>query len=322
LNNFKIFFKNIVYFLLIATTSAHASDYPNRPIKWVVSYSAGGTADIIARLLSQPLGEILRQPVIVENKPGGGNNIGTDFVLKSAPDGYTMLFVNPANGTNATLYKSLSFNFIEDSVPVAGIIRVPNVMVVPANFPANTVPEFLAYCKQNNTKINMASSGVGSSVHLAGELFKSMSGCDMSHVPYKGAAPAMTDLLAGHVQVMFDNLPSAAQHIKSGKLKALAVTSSSRESTLPTVPTLNEFIPGYEITAWYGISMPKGTPKDVITKMNRAVNKALEDPKVRERLSDVGAIFIPGTPDNFGKTVILETQKLGKIVKAVGITID
>jgi tripartite-type tricarboxylate transporter receptor subunit TctC len=226
--------------LLGMTTGAWAQKYPDRPIKWIVPYPPAGTTDVIARIVAQPLSEVLGQQVIVENRPGGGNNIGTEAVIKAAPDGYTMLFVNPANGINATLYKNLPFNFIRDIAPVAGLVRTPNVMVVPPSFPANNVAEFLAYCKNNVSKINMASSGSGTSVHMSGELFKSMTSCNMLHVPYKGAGPALVDLMGNQVQVLFDNLPSSAGHIKSGKLKALAVTSANREPSLPNVPTVGE----------------------------------------------------------------------------------
>ncbi|NCZ80057.1 MAG: tripartite tricarboxylate transporter substrate binding protein, partial [Burkholderiaceae bacterium] len=250
--------------LLGMTTGAWAQKYPDRPIKWIVPYPPAGTTDVLARIVAQPLSEVLGQQVIVENRPGGGNNIGTEAVIKAAPDGYTMLLVNPANGINATLYKNLPFNFIRDIAPVAGLVRTPNVMVVPPSFPANNVAEFLAYCKNNVSKINMASSGSGTSVHMSGELFKSMTSCNMLHVPYKGAGPALVDLMGNQVQVLFDNLPSSAGHIKSGKLKALAVTSANREPSLPNVPTVGETVPGYEATAWFGVGMPKGTPRDII----------------------------------------------------------
>jgi len=322
LKNLNKLIKVIASSFLIITSSSYASEYPARPIKWIVSYAPGGTADIIARLIAQPLGTVLGQSVIVENRPGAGNNIGTEFVINSPPDGYTMLFVNPANGINTTLYKNLSFDFVRDITPVVGIIRTPNVMVVPANFPANTIAEFIAYCKNNNNKINMASSGSGTSPHLSGELFKSMTGCQMTHIPYKGAAPATVDLLAGHVQIMFDNLPSASGNIKAGKLKALGVTSSTRNSDFPTVPAIREVVPGYEITAWYGIGMPKGTPPEIVNKINLAVNQVMQDPKVRDRLTELGSVFIAGTAGDFRKVVITETKKWGEIVKTSGATVD
>jgi tripartite-type tricarboxylate transporter receptor subunit TctC len=303
-------------------TASWAQQYPDRPIKWIVPYPPAGTTDVIARIVAQPLSEILGQQVIVENRPGGGNNIGTEAVIKAAPDGYTMLLVNPANGINATLYKNLPFNFIRDIAPVAGIVRTPNVMVVPANFPANNVAEFLAYCKNNVAKINMASSGAGTSVHMSGELFKSMTGCNMLHVPYKGAGPALVDLIGNQVQVLFDNLPSSAGHIKSGKLKALAVTSAKREPSLPNVPTVGDTVAGYEATAWFGVGMPKGTPPAIVNRMNAAINRAISEPKTRERLAELGGALIVGTPEDFGKVIQAETDKWAKVVRFSGATAE
>jgi tripartite-type tricarboxylate transporter receptor subunit TctC len=287
-----------------------------------VPYPPAGTTDVLARIVAQPLSEILGQQVIVENRPGAGNNIGTEAVIKAAPDGYTMLLVNPANGINATLYKNLPFNFIRDIAPVAGIVRTPNVMVVPANFPANNVAEFLAYCKNNVSKINMASSGSGTSVHMSGELFKSMTGCNMLHVPYKGAGPALVDLIGNQVQVLFDNLPSSAGHIKAGRLKALAVTSEKREPSFPNVPTVGDTVPGYEATAWFGVGMPRGTPPDIVNKMNAAINKAISQPKTKERLAELGGALIVGTPADFGKVIQAETNKWEKVVKFSGATAE
>ena len=311
-----------VFAFLTAFSSAWAQQYPDRAVKWIVPYPPAGTTDVIARIIAPPLSEILGQQVIVENRPGGGNNIGVDVVVKSPPDGYTMLLVNPANGINTTLYKNLSFNFIRDITPVAGIIRSPNVMVVPPNFPANNVAEFLAYCKNNVSKINMASSGSGTSVHMSGELFKSMTGCNMIHVPYKGAGPALIDLMGNQVQVLFDNLPSSAGHIKSGRLKALAVTSEKREPSLPNLPTVGETVPGYEATAWFGVGMPKGTPPDIVNKMNDAINRVMSNPKIRERLADLGGVPITGTPADFGKIIQDETDKWAKVVKFSGATAE
>jgi tripartite-type tricarboxylate transporter receptor subunit TctC len=291
-----------VFALLTAFSSAWAQQYPDRAVKWIVPYPPAGTTDVIARIIAPPLSEILGQQVIVENRPGGGNNIGVDAVVKSPPDGYTMLLVNPANGINTTLYKSLPFNFIRDIAPVAGIIRSPNVMVVPPSFPANNVAEFLAYCKNNVSKINMASSGSGTSVHMSGELFKSMTGCNM--------------------QVLFDNLPSSAGHIKSGRLKALAVTSEKREPSLPNIQTVGETIPGYEATAWFGVGMPRGTPPDIVNKMNAAINKVMSNPKIRERLAELGGVPITGTPADFGKVIQAETDKWAKVVKFSGATAE
>jgi tripartite-type tricarboxylate transporter receptor subunit TctC len=305
-----------------AAGPARAADYPTRPVKWIVPYPPAGTTDVLARIIAQWLTEKLGQPFVIENRPGAGNNLGTEAVVKAAPDGYTMLLVNPANGINATLYKELSFNVIRDIAPVAGIVRTPNVMEVTPSFPAKTVAEFIAYCKANPGKINMASSGSGTSVHLSGELFKSMTGCQMLHVPYKGAGPALTDLMGGQVDVIFDNLPSSIGHIKGGKIRALAVTSAERDPSLPDVPTVAETVPGYEATAWFGIGMPKGTPKDVIEKVNAEVNRALADPKMRARLAELGGKPIAGTPEDFGKVIAAETAKLEKVVISSGAKVE
>jgi tripartite-type tricarboxylate transporter receptor subunit TctC len=299
-----------------------AADYPTRPVKWIVPYPPAGTTDVLARIVAQWLTEKLGQPFVIENRPGAGNNLGTEAVVKAAPDGYTMLLVNPANGINATLYKDLNFNVIRDIAPVAGIVRTPNVMEVTPSFPAKTVAEFIAYCKANPGKINMASSGSGTSVHLSGELFKSMTGCQMLHVPYKGAGPALTDLMGGQVDVIFDNLPSSVGHIKGGKIRALAVTSAERDPSLPDVPTVAETVPGYEATAWFGIGMPKGTPKDVIEKVNAEVNRALADPKMRARLAELGGKPIAGTPEDFGKVIAAETAKWEKVVISSGAKVE
>ena len=299
-----------------------AADYPTHPVKWVVPYPPGGTTDVLARIVAQWLSEKMGQPFLIENKPGGGNNIGVELVVNAPADGYTMLLVNPANGINTTLYKNLPFNFIRDIAPVAGIVRTPNVMVVNAAFPAKTVAEFIARCKTMPGKINMASSGSGTSVHLSGELFKSMTGCNMLHVPYKGAGPALADLIAGQVDVIFDNLPSSIGHIKGGKLRALAVTSTERDSSLPGVPTVAETVPGYEATAWFGIGMPKGTPRDVVEKVNAEMNRALSDPKMLERLAELGGKPIKGTPEDFGKVIAAETAKWAKVVTSSGAKVE
>jgi len=302
--------------------AARAADYPVRPVKWVVPYPPAGTTDVLARIVAQWLTEKMGQPFVVENKPGAGNNLGVEYVVNSPPDGYTMLLVNPANGINATLYKNLNFNFIRDIAPVAGLVRTPNVMEVTPSLPVKTVKEFIDYCKANPGKINMASSGSGTSVHLSGELFKSMTGCDMVHVPYKGAGPALVDLIGGQVHVLFDNLPSSIGHIKSGKLRPLAVTSEQPEPSLPGVPTVGETVPGYEATAWFGIGMPKGTPREIIDKVNAEVNRALADPKMRERLAELGGKTIAGTPDDFGKVIAAETAKWEKVVISSGAKVE
>ena len=301
---------------------AHAADYPTRPVKWVVPYPPAGTTDVLARIVAQWLTEKMGQPFVIENKPGAGNNLGVESVVNAPPDGYTMLLVNPANGINATLYRNLNFNFIRDIAPVAGLVRTPNVMEVTPSFPAKTVAEFIAHCKANPGKINMASSGSGTSVHLSGELFKSMTGCQMLHVPYKGAGPALTDLMGGQVDVLFDNLPSSIGHIKGGKLRALAVTSQEREPSMSHLPTVAETVPGYEATAWFGIGMPKGTPREIIDKVNAEVNRALADPKMRERLAELGGKPIAGTPEDFGKVIAAETAKWEKVVISSGAKVE
>ena len=311
-----------LFAVLAVAGPACAADYPTRPVKWVVPYPPAGTTDVLARIVAQWLTEKMGQPFVVENKPGAGNNIGVEAVVNSPPDGYTMLLVNPANGINATLYKNLNYNFIRDIAPVAGLVRTPNVMEVTPSLPVKTVKEFIDYCKANPGKVNMASSGSGTSVHLSGELFKSMTGCDMVHVPYKGAGPALTDLMGGTVHVLFDNLPSSIGHIKGGKLRALAVTSEGREPSLPGVPTVAETVPGYEATAWFGIGMPKGTPRDVIDKVNAEINRMLADPKMRDRLAELGGKPIGGTPEDFGKVIAAETAKWGKVVISSGAKVE
>ena len=307
---------------LAAAAPACAADYPTKPVRWVVPYPPAGTTDIVARLIGNYLSEHLGQTFVIENKPGGGNNIGTEFVARAPHDGYTLLLVNPANGINQTLYKNLKFNILTDIAPVAGIMRVPNVMEVNPNFPAKTVPEFIAYAKANPGKVNMGSSGVGTSVHMSGELFMSMTGIKMAHVPYRGSSPALTDLMAGTVDVMFDNVPSSIGHIQGGKIRPLAVTTDARSKALPDVPTVAETVPGYEASAWFGIGVPKGTPADVIDKLNKAVNEALKDPKMVERLADLGGAPMPGTPADFGKIMESEVAKWKKVVEFSGATVE
>ena len=306
----------------LAAVAAHAEDYPSKPVKWVVPYTPGGTTDILARIMAQYLSEHLGQQFIIDNRPGAGNNIGTEVVVNSPPDGYTLLLVNPANGINATLYKRLPFDFLRDIAPVAGIIRVPNVMEVTPGFPAKTVAEFIAYGKAHPGKINMASSGNGTSVHLSGELFMAMTGIKMTHVPYRGAAPAITDIIAGTVDVLFDNMPSSIEFIRSGKMRALAVTTDTRNPALPDVPTVGDTVPGYEASAWFGMGVPKGTPANIVEKINKSVNDALADPKVKAKLADLGGVPLTGTPENFGKVMSSEVEKWSKVVKFAGISID
>jgi tripartite-type tricarboxylate transporter receptor subunit TctC len=268
------------------------------------------------------LSERLGQQFIVENKPGAGNNIGTEAVVHAAPDGYTVLLVNPANAINTTLYQKLAFNFIKDIVPVAGFMRVPNVMEVNPSVPAKTVAEFIAYAKANPGKINWASSGNGTSVHLSGELFKIMAGVDLTHVPYRGSAPALTDMISGTVHVMFDNMPSSLPHVQAGKLRALAVTTSKRSDALPDVPTVGDTVAGYEASAFFGMGVPKGTPPEIVEKLNKEINAALADPKMKAKLAELGGMLIPGTPDDFGKVVAEETEKWGKVIKTGGVALE
>ena len=298
--------------------AAAADNYPSRPIRWIVPYTPAGTTDITARIMSDWLTHRLGQQVVVDNRPGAGNNIGTEMAIRSAPDGYTVFLVNPANAINATLYQKLSFNFLRDMEPVAGIMRVPNVMETPVSFPSKTVKEFIDYAKANPGKVNMASSGSGTSVHLSGEMFKAMTGVQMQHIPYKGSGPALIDLIAGQVQVLFDNMPSSIGYIKGGKLRALGVTTAKRSPAMPDVPTVAETVPGYEASAWFGMSVPKGTPRDIVTRLNKELNAGLADPGIRAKLSDLGGITIPGTPEDFWKTHTMETEKWAKVVKFSG----
>ncbi len=301
---------------------ATAQTYPTRPVRLIIGYPPGGSADITARLLGQWLSERLGQPFVIESRPGASTNIATEAVVRAPPDGYTLLLVAPANAINATLYEKLNFNFISDIAPVAGIIRFPNVMVVNPLVPAKTVPEFIAYAKANPGRLNMASSGNGSTIHVSGELFKMMTGVNMVHVPYRGGAPALTDMISGQVQVMFDNVPTSIEFIRAGKLRALAVTTATRSEVLPDLPTVADFVPGYEASAWYGVGVPKGTPDDIIDKLNKEINAILADPKAKARLADLGASLLAGSPADFGKLVADETEKWGKVVKFSGAKPD
>jgi tripartite-type tricarboxylate transporter receptor subunit TctC len=302
--------------------SAAALDYPTRPVRWIVTYPPGGGTDITARIMAQWLSERLGQQFFIENKPGAGNNIGTEAALNSPPDGYTLLLTNPANAINTTLYPKLSFNFLRDIAPVAGIMRVPNVMEVHPSVPAKTVAEFIAYAKANPGKINWATSGNGTSVHLSGELFKLMTGVELTHIPYKGSAPALTDMIAGTVQLMFDNMPPSLPHIRAGKLRALAVTTATRSEALPDVPTVAEIVSGYEASAFYGMGVPKGTPPEIIDKLNKEINAGLANPNIKARLAELGGMLIPGTPQDFGKLVADETEKWAKVIKAGGVALE
>jgi tripartite-type tricarboxylate transporter receptor subunit TctC len=312
----------LVCLLPFAVGHASAAGYPDKPVHIVVAYPPGGATDILARLIGGWLSQKLGQQFIVENKPGAGNNIGTEQVIKSAPDGYTLLVVNAANTINASLYAHLNFNFIQDIAPVAGIARVPNVMEVTPSLPVKTVAEFIAYAKANPGKINMASSGNGTSIHLSGELFKMMTGVEMVHVPYKGSAPALIDLMAGQCQVMFDNLPASIGHIKAGKLRPLAVTTATRSPELPDTPTVGDTVKGYESSAFFGLGAPKGTPKEVVDLLNKEVNAALKDPEMRKKIEGIGAIPMSGSAEDFGKVIVEETDKWAKVVHAANLSIN
>jgi tripartite-type tricarboxylate transporter receptor subunit TctC len=308
--------------LLVVVGSAQAAGYPDRPVHIIVGYPPGGSTDISARLFGQWLSEKLGQQFIIDNRPGAGNNIGTELAAKAAPDGYTLFLANPANTINATLYKHLNFVFLRDFVPVAGFIRVPNVMEVNPSVPVKTVAEFIKYVKDNPDKINLASSGNGTSIHLSGELFKMMTGLKITHIPYKGSAPMLTDLLGGQVQATFDNLPSSIGHIKAGKLRALAVTTSTRSPELPDVPTVAETVPGYEASAFFGLVAPKGTPAEAIDVINKQVNAAMQDPNMLARMKDLGGIPLAGSPADFGKLLADETAKWEKVVHAANLSIE
>ncbi|MGB8401202.1 Bug family tripartite tricarboxylate transporter substrate binding protein [Bradyrhizobium sp.] len=303
-------------------SKAKAQAYPARPVRVIVGYTPGGSADLTSRLMGQWLSERLGQSFVIENRPGGGTNIATEAVVRAAPDGYTLLLVAPANAINATLYDKLNFNFLEDIEPVAGLIRFPNVVVVNPSLPVKSIPELIAYAKANPGKLNMASSGNGSTIHMSGELFKMLTGINMVHVPYRGGAPALTDLISGQVHVMFDNIPTCAEHVKSGKLRGLAVTSTTRSDVLPDLPTVAEFLPGYEASAWYGIGAPKGTPPEIIERLNKEINAILAGPAAKARFAEVGAFLIPGSPLDFGKLLANETEKWGKVVKFSGARVD
>ena len=298
---------------------AWAQTYPARPVHIILGFPAGGSSDVIGRLMAQWLSERLGQPFVFDNRPGAGSNIGTEMVARAAPDGYTLLWATTANAINATLYDNLNFNFIRDIAPVAGVFRVPNVMEVNPTVPAKTVPEFIAYAKANPGKINMASGGNGTTAHVAGELFKMMADIDMRHVPYRGSAPALIDLLGGQVQVMFDLMSTSIEHIRAGKLRALAVTTAMRSEALPDIPTISEFVPGYEASTWNGVAVPKNTPGEIIDKLNTEINAGLSDPKIKARLADLGALVLADSPAEFGKLVSDETEKWAKVIKFAGI---
>jgi len=314
---------SLACFVFAAAATARAADaYPSRPVRWIVPFTPGAGTDTTARLVAQRLSERFGQQFIIENKPGAGANIGTEAMINAPPDGYTLLLVSPGNAINATLYRRLAFNFQRDIVTVAAIMRVPNVMDVTLSLPVHTVAEFIAYAKAHPGKINMASSGTGTSVHLSGELFKAMAGVDLVHVPYRGSSPALNDLIAGQVEVIFNNMPSSLPLVQSGKMRALAVTSATRSHLWPEVPTVAETVPGYEASAWYGLGVPRGTPPEIVATLNRAVNDVLADPQMGTRLTELGGTLLPGTPDDFARLIAEETEKWGKVVTSLGLAVD
>jgi tripartite-type tricarboxylate transporter receptor subunit TctC len=298
---------------------ARAQTYPSRPVHWIVGFTPAGGNDIVARLMGQWLSERLGQPFVIENRPGAGTNIATEAVVNALPDGYTLLLANLANAINATLYEKLNFNFIRDIVAVAGISQAPLVMAVHPSAPARTVAEFIAYAKARPGGINMGSAGIGSAGHLAGELFKMMTGVDLVHVPYRGNAPALTDLIAGQVELVFPSAASSIEYIRTGKLRGLAVTGATRSEALPELPTVAESISGYEASSLYGIGAPRNTPAEIVDKLNNEVNAALADPKMKARLADLGSVALPGSPAEFGKLIADETEKWAKVIKFAGI---
>jgi tripartite-type tricarboxylate transporter receptor subunit TctC len=301
---------------------ARAQAYPSRPVRIVVPVAAGGATDVTGRLIGQWLSEHLGQQFVIENRPGAGSNVGTEAVIRASPDGYTLLIAGSTAAINATLFGSLNFNFIRDTAPVASIDHVPQIMQVNPTVPAQSVPEFIAYAKANPGKIAMGSGGNGSVAHIIGEYFKLMTGTDLTHVPYRGAAPAVTDLLAGQIQVAFTDMATSLGHIKAGRLRALAVTTATRSEALPDIPTLGEFVPGFEASQWFGLVAPKYTPSTIIEKLNTEIKAALGDPKVKTRFADLGGMVLPGSPDDFGKLIRDDTEKWAKVIRATNIKVD
>jgi tripartite-type tricarboxylate transporter receptor subunit TctC len=313
----------LLCFIGILVVPALAQDkYPNRPVRFVVSFAAGGSNDIIARVLCDWLSDHFGQQFIVENRTGASGNVGAQSVINSAPDGYTVMFVGPNNAISQSVFRKLPFDFLRDTAPVGGIMTLINIMVVPPSLPVKTVAEFIAYAKANPGTINMASPGAGTSPHMSGELFKMMTGVQMQHVPYRGAGPAYPDLMTGKTQVFFDNLPGSVEFVKSGKLRALGVTSAQRSFVFPDLPSIGETIPGYDVSLYYGVSAPRGTPPDVIAILNKGINAALADPKMKTRIAEFGGTPLSLTPAEFGKLVADETEKWAKVVNTVGLSID
>ena len=301
---------------------AWAQAYPSRPVRIIVGFAAGGGADFLARLVGQWLAERLRRPFLIENRTGAGGNIGAEAVVNARPDGYTLLMTAQANVINTTLYDKLNFVFHRDIAPVAGVMSAPQSVDIPPSVPVNTLGEFIAYAKARPGKLNMGSGGVGTPQHLAGELFKMVTGVDLVHVPYRGGAPAIADLMGGQLQIMFDVMPEAIEYIRAGRLRSLAVTTAVRYPAMPDVPTVGEFVPGYEASTWWGVGAPRNTPVEVINKLNREINEALADPKIKARLADLGGTVLPGSPAEFGKLIADETEKWGKVIRAANIKVQ
>jgi tripartite-type tricarboxylate transporter receptor subunit TctC len=308
--------------MVAGAVPAPAQDYPNRPVRWILGFAPGGPTDIVVRVLGQHLAEKMGQQFVIENRPGAGGNLAAQAVVSAAPDGYTLLAIAHVHAINATLYKQLSYNFIRDIAPVAGMVQMPNVLEVHPSIPATNVAEFIAYLKANEGKVSYASAGSGTSAHLAAELFKAMTGTSMQHVPYRGSGPALIDMLSGQVHVLFDTLTSSIEHIRAGKLRALGVTTAKKSDALPDLPTIAETVPGYEVTAWFGVGVPNGTPPAIVEKLNREINAALADPKIKARFADLGAVPFVATPGQMVTFVAAETEKWGKAVKFSGETVD
>jgi len=304
------------------TRRAWAQDYPTRPVRMIVPFAPGGAADITGRLIGQWLSDHLGQPFIIENRPGGGTNIGTEAVATAAPDGYTLLVANAGNAINATMYHKLKFNFIRDLAPVAGVVRAPHVLFVAPSFPVKTVAELIAYAKANPGKLSFASAGTGTANHIAGEMFKMMAGVDMVHVPYRGGAPAIADVLSGRVPVMFSDVVTMAAQMKVGKIRALAVASNVHLPTLPDTPTVAATVPGFDTSSWWGICAPHGTPAEIVNKLNAEINRGLADPKIKQRFAEMGVLILSGSPEDFGKMIAEETEKWGKAVKFANVSAD
>ena len=301
---------------------ARAEVYPSRPVRIIVGFAPGGNFDLVARVIAERMAERMGQPIVVENRPGAGSNIATEAAIRAPADGYTLLLAGAVNAVNATLYDKLSFNFARDVAPIAGAVQFPNVMTVSASFPATSVPEFIAYAKANPGRLNHGSSGNGTTQHLAGELFKRAAGVSFVHLPYRGASQALTDMLGGQVQILFEGLPASIPHIKSGRLRALAITTAARSDALPDIPAMAEFLPGYEASGWNGFCAPRNTPAAVVDVLNAAINESLADARVKARFADIGAMPLGGSPDDFAKLIVRETEKWAQVIRAANIKAD